>query len=119
MSRRHRRIAQPVITGRKRASSAVRVRIRHEKEIPLARRQHAIEEKFRPSSSSRSVRLGVPQRRDKRKKAYCRAGDPTLPVVDEYTINEGPAPLSSAAPRSPCAMKRSRSSRMPGLRRTR
>ena len=72
----------------------VRVRFRHEqKEIPLARRQHAIEaEHSAPegNGSSRSVRLGVPRRRDKRgrRRTVARAIPRSLSLT-KYTINEG------------------------------
>ena len=67
------------------------------KEIPLARRQHAIEaEHSAPegNGSSRSVRLGVPRRRDKRgrRRTVARAIPRSLSLT-KYTINEGGAAL--------------------------
>src|SRR5215213_11568750 len=61
------------------------------KEIPLARRQHAIEaEHSAPegNGSSRSVQLGVPRRRDKRgrRRTVARAIPRSLSLT-KYTIN--------------------------------
>src|SRR5215212_10232957 len=70
----------------------VRIRFRHgQKNIPLARRQHAIEaEHSAPegNGSSRSVRLGVPRRRDKRgrRRTVARAIPRSLSLT-KYTIN--------------------------------
>src|SRR5215212_414025 len=79
----------------------VRIRFRHgKKEIPLARRQHAIEAEhsaLEGNGSSRSVRLGVPRRRDKRgrRRTVARAIPRSLSLT-KYTINKG-----GAAPRGP------------------
>src|ERR687894_2422860 len=64
-----------------------------DEKIPLARRQHAIEaEHSAPegNGSSRSVRLGVPRRRDKRgrRRTVARAIPRSLSLT-KYTINEG------------------------------
>src|SRR5215212_2710185 len=82
----------------------VRIRFRHgQKNIPLARRQHAIEaEHSAPegNGSSRSVRLGVPRRRDKRgrRRTVARAIPRSLSLT-KYTISEGRGrPLSAAPP---------------------
>src|SRR5215211_1673655 len=67
------------------------------KKIPLARRQHTIgAEHSAPegNGSSRSVRLGVPRRRDKRgrRRTVARAIPRSLSLT-KYTINEGGAAL--------------------------
>src|SRR5215216_6077905 len=120
----------------------VRIRFRHgQKNIPLARRQHAIEaEHSAPegNGSSRSVRLGVPRRRDKRgrRRTVARAIPRSLSLT-KYTINEGGAALRGRRvvslkgekrrdqtagqflrapfPLLPLRAARSRSARMPGL----